>query len=92
MERTHQHRQPDRDGPFGGRGFAGPGLTGREPGYLRTFEVAELLHVSPKTITRWAKGGKLPFFMTLGGHRRYPANEIRALARDLRVRPAAEPA
>lgn len=47
---------------------------------LRTWQVAELLHVSPKTITRWAKAGKLPYIQTLGGHRRYPEDQIRALA------------
>jgi excisionase family DNA binding protein len=54
------------------------------PSYLRTAEVAELLSVSPKTVSRWAKEGKLPFMKTLGGHRRYPEAEIRALAEDLR--------
>ena len=47
-----------------------------EPRYLRTAQVAELLHVSPKTVSRW---GMLPYFRTLGGHRRYPDAEIRAL-------------
>ena len=65
---------------------------GIEPLYLRTYEVAEILHVSPKTVTRWAKDGKLPFSRTLGGHRRYPAVEIRALAADLRVLPVHQPA
>lgn len=51
--------------------------------YLRTAEVAELLHVSPKTVSRWAKEGKLSFTTTLGGHRRYPAESIEALARTL---------
>jgi excisionase family DNA binding protein len=58
-----------------------------EPGYLRTFEVAEILHVSPKTITRWAKSGKLPYIKTLGGHRRYPADDIHALVRNLTITP-----
>lgn len=48
--------------------------------YLRTAEVARLLHVSPKTISRWAKEEKLPFVRTLGGHRRFPAERIRELA------------
>jgi len=48
--------------------------------HLRTAEVADLLHVSPKTVSRWAKEGKLPFLKTLGGHRRYPEHEIRELA------------
>jgi excisionase family DNA binding protein len=54
-----------------------------EPHYLRTAEVAALLQVSPKTVARWAKEGKLPFLRTLGGHRRYPEGEIRALADEL---------
>ena len=52
--------------------------------YLRTAEVADLLYVSPKTVSRWAKEGKLPFMKTLGGHRRYPAAKIRELAEELR--------
>jgi excisionase family DNA binding protein len=54
------------------------------PSYLRTAEVAELLSVSPKTVSRWAKEGKLPFVKTLGGHRRYPEAEIRDLLEELR--------
>jgi len=50
-----------------------------EPRYLRTAQVAELLHVSPKTVSRWAQEGRLPYLRTLGGHRRYPDAEIRAL-------------
>jgi hypothetical protein len=44
------------------------------PCHLGTAEVAALLHVSPKTVARWAKEGKLPLSLmrTLGGHRRYP--------------------
>jgi len=58
------------------------------PPYLHPAEVADILHVSPKTVSRWAKEGKLPFLRTLGGHRRYPAAEIRQLAEELQVRPA----
>jgi excisionase family DNA binding protein len=59
------------------------------PRYLHTAEVADILHVSPKTVSRWAKEGKLPFLRTLGGHRRYPATEIRQLADELQVQPTA---
>ena len=48
--------------------------------FLHPGEVADLLHVSPKTVSRWAKDGKLPFQRTLGGHRRYPEHELRELA------------
>jgi excisionase family DNA binding protein len=51
--------------------------------HLRTAEVAALLHVSPKTVSRWAKEGRLPFLRTLGGHRRYPEAAIRELAAGL---------
>ena len=54
------------------------------PSYLRTAEVADILHVAPKTVSRWAKEGKLPFLKTLGGHRRYPEAQIRELANQLR--------
>jgi excisionase family DNA binding protein len=53
--------------------------------YLRTAEVANILYVSPKTVSRWAKEGKLPSLKTLGGHRRYPAAEIRQLADELQT-------
>jgi excisionase family DNA binding protein len=59
------------------------------PSYLSTGEVAGLLFVSPKTVSRWAKEGKLPFMKTLGGHRRYPEAEIRELAEELRQEPTA---
>jgi excisionase family DNA binding protein len=59
------------------------------PRYLRTMEVAAILQVSPKTVSRWANEGKLPFLKTLGGHRRYPAAEIRRLAEQLQVQPTA---
>jgi excisionase family DNA binding protein len=50
---------------------------------------AELLSVSPKTVSRWAKEGKLPFMKTLGGHRRYPEAQIRRLVDELRQEPTA---
>ena len=47
--------------------------------YIATADVARMLHVSPKTVARWAKEGRLPFIRTLGGHRRYPKVEIERL-------------
>jgi excisionase family DNA binding protein len=43
-------------------------------------EVAALFGVSPHTIYRWACEGRLPVLLTLGGRRRYPADEITRLA------------
>ena len=39
-------------------------------------EVAARFHVNPKTVTRWAKAGKLTPIRTLGGHRRYRESEV----------------
>jgi len=38
-----------------------------------------MFRVDPKTVTRWAKAGKLTAIRTLGGHRRYRASEVNAL-------------
>ncbi len=46
---------------------------------LTPAEVAALFRVDPKTVTRWAKAGKLTSIRTLGGHRRYRASEVHAL-------------
>ena len=46
---------------------------------LTPSEVATLFRVDPKTVTRWAKAGKLTAIKTLGGHRRYRESEVKAL-------------
>jgi excisionase family DNA binding protein len=46
---------------------------------LTPAEVATLFRVDPKTVTRWAKAGKLSSIRTLGGHRRYRETEVREL-------------
>jgi excisionase family DNA binding protein len=51
-----------------------------EPEVLLTpAEVAKLFRVDPKTVTRWAKAGKLTAIRTLGGHRRYRRSEVQSL-------------
>jgi len=35
--------------------------------------------VNPKTVTRWARAGKITAIRTLGGHRRFDAQEIRTI-------------
>jgi excisionase family DNA binding protein len=44
---------------------------------LTPSEVAALFRVNPKTVTRWARAGKISAIRTLGGHRRFRASEIR---------------
>lgn len=58
---------------------------------LTPAEVATLFRVDPKTVTRWAKAGKLSSIRTLGGHRRYRESEVRELL-DRGFTPGEEPA
>ena len=50
---------------------------------LTPSEVAALFRVDPKTVTRWAKAGKLTSIRTLGGHRRDRDSEVRNLLNNL---------
>jgi excisionase family DNA binding protein len=53
---------------------------------LTPAEVAALFRVDPKTVTRWAKAGKLSSIRTLGGHRRYWESEVRRLLEQSSIR------
>ena len=59
------------------------GLDGVPPSFdgrlLRTREVALLFQVSERAVTDWARKGRIPSVRTPGGHRRYPAEQVRAL-------------
>ena len=44
---------------------------------LTPAEVAVMFRVNPKTVTRWARAGRISAVRTLGGHRRFRASEIR---------------
>lgn len=44
--------------------------------FLTRTDVARLLDVSPATVARWTRQGKLPFVLTLGGQRRYARHAI----------------
>jgi predicted site-specific integrase-resolvase len=48
---------------------------------LTATEVAAMFRVDPKTVTRWATGGRVPaaaMVVTLGGHRRYRESWVRS--------------
>lgn len=51
--------------------------------YLGSGQVATMLGVSAKTVNRWANLGHVPCAFTLGGHRRFRADVIAALASSL---------
>jgi excisionase family DNA binding protein len=50
---------------------------------LTPSEVAAMFRVNPKTVTRWARAGKLSAIKTLGGHRRFRASEVRRCLEEL---------
>jgi len=52
---------------------------------LTPAEVASMFRVDPKTVTRWAKAGKLTSIKTLGGHRRYKESEVKALLKSISI-------
>ena len=54
-------------------------MTSEQEVLLTPAEVASLFRVDPKTVTRWAKSGKLTSIRTLGGHRRNKESEVKAL-------------
>lgn len=54
-----------------------------EPEYLTPGQVARILHVSPKTINRWANAGLIECIVTLGGHRRFRRDHVDKIARKM---------
>jgi len=55
--------------------------------WLTASQAAARLHVSAKTVARWASQGRLEHRRTLGGHRRYDPALIDALVAALTYRP-----
>lgn len=49
------------------------------PLLLTPGEVAKMLRVDPKTVTRWANSGKLACLKTPGGHTRFRRRDIVSL-------------
>lgn len=46
---------------------------------LKPGEVASLFRVDPKTVTRWAAKGKIPFITTPGGHKRFWLSAVKEI-------------
>lgn len=51
--------------------------------FLTRSDVSKLLGVSPNTVTRWAREGRLPCHVTLGGHHRFESQVIEQLRQSL---------
>ena len=54
-----------------------------EPEYLTPGQVARMLHVSPKTVNRWADQGRIGCIVTLGGHRRFARRDVAAVVEQM---------
>ena len=54
-----------------------------ETEFLTRSEVSKLLGVSPNTVTRWAREGRLSCQVTLGGHHRFERELVEQLRRSL---------
>jgi len=81
LAENHEQQKKSRDRSTGPGGEA-VNMSARTPEaepLLTPAEVATMFRVDPKTVTRWAKAGKLTSIRTLGGHRRYRETEVRAL-------------
>ena len=48
-------------------------------GYLTTFQVAKLMSVTPDSILKWIKSGKLEARRTLGGHYRISRKSVEGI-------------
>ena len=57
-----------------------------EDKYLSRGEAARHLGVPPRTIQQWAKEGRIPYIRTFGGHRRFSARDLDALAEAVKRR------
>ncbi|MDQ1417642.1 MAG: Helix-turn-helix domain [Acidimicrobiaceae bacterium] len=54
---------------------------------LRTSDVAALFQVSTRTVSEWARRGRVPCMRTPGGQWRYPAEPIRRLVNQVEHSP-----
>jgi excisionase family DNA binding protein len=66
--------------PAAPRGLPAPGTAAATDGATVTLgEAAEALGISTSTVRRWADTGRIQVVRTSGGHRRFPASELRRL-------------
>lgn len=63
-----------------------PAQGGEATQLLTVSEVANLFGVSAKTVSRWAREGRISSVRTLGGHRRFREKQVRTLLEGVQSR------
>lgn len=61
-----------------------PDMSGNARRWLGIGEASDLLGVDQTTLRRWSNEGKVPVFLTPGGHRRYAEDDLLAFAKGAR--------
>jgi excisionase family DNA binding protein len=61
------------------------GVVGEQAELLTPAEAARKLGVTPNTVTRWSRAGKISAIQTMGGHRRFRRAEIDRVLREAGV-------
>lgn len=62
-----------------------PQVTDFDTDVMTPGEVALFCGVDPKTVTRWAESGRLAYYRTLGGHRRFRRPYVEEFERRRRI-------
>ena len=83
MRSIHNHQSITYPSAREAHGRAPPAETSATD-FLTRSEVSRLLGVSPNTVTRWAREGRLPCQVTLGGHHRFEREVVEQLQKDLK--------
>lgn len=64
------------------RGIGGVDLFSDRSELLTPAEAAHHLGVTPNTVTRWSRAGKIAAIQTMGGHRRFRRSEVERVLRE----------
>jgi excisionase family DNA binding protein len=68
-----------------------PSTESKSSDLLTRSDVARILGVSPTTVTRWAREGRLPCRVTLGGHHRFERSLVEQIRDRMMRGEVAEP-
>jgi excisionase family DNA binding protein len=69
--------------------MASKAMKARDGRFLTRVEVARIFAVTPSTVSRWGREGRLPSVRTLGGQRRYVRDAVLSLAEEAGIAMAA---